>query len=329
MTQAHEKLERELEEWLGLETGTVAVCSSGTAALHLALECLELPQGSEVVVPDYSMIACPRAVSMAGHRPVFVDCGKDLNIDPALSAKAVVDFSPSAIMAVHVYGRRCDMEALSSPYGADEPACPWLIEDMAELHGVPPHPRSDAACWSFYKNKVVAGEEGGAVWFKDKERAEKARCLRSLGFTPAHDYWHVPRGHNYRMSDVHAELIRESLSQFVVNAVLRREREQELDLVCPPEWRMPARQAPWVYDLRISGLTAGRVEHLVAELNQQGIAARCGFKPMRKQEEYCLDGIDWGQWESDRAGREVLYLPLIGGVRSQWMSALEQLVGIV
>lgn len=313
--EAYEHLEQEFGRWTGVEN--VVACASGTAALHLALEALQLPPGSKVIVPDYTMIACARAVTLANLTPVFVDCGKDLLMDPDLvdglleNDRLLKDFTEEdyegvkAIMAVHVYGRRCNMEAIHELAGKYDLT---VVEDMAEAHGVRPHPETDAACWSFYKNKIVAGEEGGAVAFKSTWHQTLAQSLRCLGFTAKHDFRHGPRGHNYRMSNAHARLIIDSLRQVTRNLERRRRQEAAYDSLCPSEWRMPPRDAPWVYDLRIPGLDSDRQDAIVAALNQQGVAARHGFKRMTCQEEYFVPGM--GFTEAAKASREVIYLPL-------------------
>lgn len=308
--QPHELLEKRIGEWLLLDPQCVVACSSGTAALHLAFESLRLPAGSQVVVPDYAMIACARAVSMSGLEPIFVNCLYDLNIDPDLCGSIVRRHSASAILVVHTYGRRCDMDTISRPYG-DDPACPPIIEDMAELHGVKPYFLSTAACWSFYKNKVVAGEEGGAVWFRDVEHAKVARSLRCLGFTEAHDYWHAPRGHNYRLAPSLAQKILESLAQYEDNRRRRCQIEQWYDFYCPDEWKIPGtRQVPWVYDFI---LPPGKPrDKVVKVLNGIGIAARQGFKPLSLQPEYRDRGLRVGMFAKDR-GERVAYLPICPG----------------
>lgn len=314
--EAHVRLEHELASWVGCQPEQVVACSSGTAALHLALEAFELPAGSGVVMPDYSMIACPRAASLAGLVPVFMDCNRDdLLLDPVgvqsllRSARNVTSKQARVVMPVHVYGRRCAMEALHRvclPYRV------IVIEDMAEIHGVPPHSLTDAACWSFYRNKVVAGEEGGAVVFKNPERAATARSLRTLGFTERHDYRHIPRGHNYRMSSVHAELIRQSLIRFGENLAARRRVEKWYDEECPKAWRQPVRDVPWVYDLRIPGLIRDEMRIIVSGLLRSGIPARYGFFPMHLQTEYAAGKVvTVGGWNSVRASEEVFYLPIL------------------
>ena len=99
--QPHERLEERLASWVGEPwddpTRWVA-CSSGTAALHLAIESLGLPPESTVLVPDFTMVAVPRSVVLAGLRPFFVDCGPDLNLDADLLPH--VDVSRHNVRAV-------------------------------------------------------------------------------------------------------------------------------------------------------------------------------------------------------------------------------------
>lgn len=316
--EPYQRLEVAWAEFNGLDPEGMVACSSGTAALHLALEAFRLQAGSEVIMPDFSMIACPRAVVLAGLTPVLVDCGEDLNLDPSLLQDVTNRYS--AILSVHTYGRRCEMERIITSNGGLGWNC--FIEDLAEAHGIRPHPQTDAACWSFYRNKVVAGEEGGAVWFKDKEHARLARSLRCLGFTEEHDFRHIPRGHNYRLSNLHAEAIlhgRNGLDHYAMNLKERRDIEAWYEEECPAEWRMPAREVPWVYDLRIPGLGEELQDIVVEELRKAGIAARHGFKPVGSQAEFqrCRM-VTNGQrdcYESNArvASREVLYLPLSPG----------------
>lgn len=316
--EIYTKLEAEIAKWAGYEPEQVVACASGTAALHLALEAFRLPQGTEVIVPDFGMIAIPRAVSLAGLKPIFVDCRSDLNIDPGLVSDLIDSRWPisgwegtpiSAMIYAHTYGRECDNFRLRK---ATESFGIMTIEDMAEAHGIRPYV-CDAACWSFYRNKIVHGEEGGAVAFRDVEHADLARSLRCLGFTTAHDFTHIPRGHNYRMSNVHAGLILDSLRVIEREVALRRQLEDQYDELCPIDWRMPTRQAPWVYDLRILGLSSDKQTQIVQALNEKGIRARYAFKPLSFQEEYKGSELikEKGKvCQSQIASREVFYLPL-------------------
>lgn len=311
----HEQLEHDWAEFNGLCPDGMVACSSGTAALHLALEAwLPGGGGQRVVVPDYTMVACARAVTLAGMVPAFADCDDRLLMRGKDALRIAYGVNAPAVMAVHVYGRKIDRELLSAIAQGS-----LLIEDMAELHGQPPHKFASAACWSFYANKVVGGEEGGAVWFADYDVAAKARSLRSLGFTEGHDYLHAPRGHNYRLADSLATLVLGSLSKYPLNRAMRRHAEEAYDEALPAEFKMPPRDVPWVYDVRVPGLTYTAQAAVVRGLNAAGVAARMGFKPMSLQREYCGTGAECAEKATSNAHRlapQTLYLPLMSGKKA-------------
>lgn len=300
--EPYEELEVKFAEWNELDPAGMVACSSGTAALHLACEMMGTRSSGRVIVPDLTMVACPRAVVLAGKSPEFCDCDDRLNVKPSEVWKAVDDDVHDGLLIVHTYGRTPDRANLLA-YGRNQ----YVVEDLAEAHGTRPDELSDAACWSFYKNKIVCGEEGGAVWFRDPEHAKRARQLRSLGFTDAHDFTHVPRGHNYRMSNAHAKLILPSLAEADQNLAKRRQIEQWYDARVPKEWHMPPRDVVWVYDLRIPGMVYAQQDNLVRGLNQRGVAARHAFKPMTTLDEW--RGQQPVSPNALRLSQEVIYLP--------------------
>jgi perosamine synthetase len=297
----HQLLEQRFGDWVGVDN--VVACASGSAALHLALEALTLPLGSEVLVPEFTMVACARAVTLAGLRPVFVDCGEDLLIDPN-KVEDKITGQTTAIMPVHIYGRQCDMAAIAD-IATINALC--VIEDCAEAHGIK-HGLADVSCWSFYKNKIIAGEEGGAVSFVGDRFADLARQLRCQGFTADHTFKHIPRGMNYRLSDCHAKLILESLEQAESNLAKRKQVADWYDRHLSPVLKMPKRDVNWVYDIRIHGLTGDRIHRVVKGLNTYGITARCGFKPMSSQPEYY--DPNYYKTKAYTMSKEVLYLPI-------------------
>lgn len=298
----------------------MVACSSGTAALHLAMEVCRAEKHiydmsrehfiDEVITNDFSMIACSRAISLAGLRPVFVDCDDRLTMDVNSLGRAKCRNS-RAVMAVHIYGRICGMTQIGH---AAEARGLFIVEDLAEAHGVCPSPYTDAACWSHYSNKVVGGSEGGTVWFRNPDHAKLARQLRCLGFTDAHDFTHIPRGHNYRLADCLADLIIDSLGKVHDNIQRRKQIEYFYDQRCPARWRMPEREVPWVYDLRLHGIGSLKQTEIVRKLNEAGIQARFSFKPCHRQEEFrnCRMVKDQSRdiySASELASVEVIYLP--------------------
>ncbi len=298
--QAYEQLEQEFAAWVGWPN--MVACSSGSAALHLALEALQLPRESQVTVPEYTMISCARAVTLAGLNPVFVDCNNSLLIDPDLIPQGN-HTDTVATMPVHVYGRRCNMESIIDVAKRDGL---YIIEDLAEAHGIAPHPQTTAACWSFYRNKIIAGEEGGIVAFRCKEHANLAKQLRSVGFTAQHDFLHAPRGMNYRLANILAKPILQSLSRAGANLAKRRAIEAWYNRAVPKDWQMPSRGVCWVYDVRLP--PSIDTASVVRRMNDLGHAARLGFKPMSQQQEYY--SASYRQLNASRLGGRILYLPV-------------------
>jgi dTDP-4-amino-4,6-dideoxygalactose transaminase len=315
--QLFESVEGSLHKILG---GMYFVgCSSGTAALHLALEALKLPKGSEVIVPDYTMIACPRAVVLAGLTPVFADCREDLQVNPN-NVERLITPNTKAIMAVHVYGKSCDMKSImeiAKKYDLR------IIEDLAEAHLLPKHPDSDMGCFSFYKNKLICGEEGGGINTDNDIYRDRLKELRCLGFqycAGLPKYEHKPRGHNYRLSNAHAGIILtegilkldERLAQMKASFEEYHKEFSQSTIARPVYDKV---DSPWVFPLRIRGISRILQTRIVTELNnkrglEQGVSARVGFWPMVWQEEfrdarYRGQGIAWG------LASEVIYLPLI------------------
>jgi dTDP-4-amino-4,6-dideoxygalactose transaminase len=317
--ESYQRLEKEWAEWNGLDPDGMVVCNSGTAALHLAMEVV--PEAyEEVLIPDYTMISCPRAATAAMRMVTLVDCGMGLLMNP--SACGLMEDTPNlVVMPVHIYGRRAEIGRIrESFYHA-----PIMVEDLAEAHGVKPDPETEIACWSFYRNKIVAGEEGGAVWLRHPQWAEHARSLRSVGFTPEHNYVHIPRGMNYRLANSLADQILKSLGQVDRNLGIRRQLESLYDAYCPLDYRMPPRDVPWVYDLRIPGMDKEGQDRLVGGLREKGHRARHGFRPMHMQEEF-QSCMRIGGDNAERLATEIIYLPLDPGLEEQDIARMFHLI---
>ncbi len=335
--EAYQQLEVELAQWLNSLPGNgqkyapeqVVSCASGSSALLLALEALKLPPGSEVVTGDLNMISIPRAISLAGLTPVFVDCDANLLMDSSLLSQAYCPPESRAVVTVHIYGRQVDMgevmDVVDNRGG-------YVVEDLAEAHGVAPHPQTDAACLSFFRNKVLFGEEGGMVAFRDPKHATLARQLRSMGFTEAHNFIHVSRGWNHRLSNANAKLVLQNLRTWDVPVMAwgipgyltvleqRRLISRWWDEALPPEWRMPERDVTWVHDVRVSGLTREKQFQVVKALNATHIEARISFWPMHLQEEFKSCRVV-GNGNAERMANEVFYLPCDPGTVSEEMVA--------
>ena len=171
------EFEDRFSQFCGVKYGVS--CSSGTAAIHLALEALGIGKGDEVIIPTFTMIATANAVIYSGARPVLVDSDSETwNIDPT-RIEGKITKRTKAILPVHIYGHPCDMDAINRI--AEEHDLK-VIEDAAEAHGAEYKGKrtgslSDVAAFSFYANKIITTGEGGMIVTDDKKIAEKATLL--------------------------------------------------------------------------------------------------------------------------------------------------------
>jgi len=124
-----EKFEAAVAQAVG--TGHAAAVSSGTAALHLALLALEIGPGDEVVVPAYTFPATANAVELCGARAVLVDVDPDTFVVDPVAVAAAITSRTRAVMAVHLFGRPVDWEALQTAI----PQEVVLVEDAAGALG--------------------------------------------------------------------------------------------------------------------------------------------------------------------------------------------------
>jgi perosamine synthetase len=198
------------EEAFGQHVGVqhaASVCN-GTVALHLALVALGIGPGDEVVVPTLTYIASVNAIAYTGATPVFVDSVRSTwQMDPE-DVRRHITPRTRAIMAVHLYGQACDMQALGDiarEYGL------FLVEDCAEAFGTQYAGRhvgtfGDISAFSFFGNKTITTGEGGMVVTSDKTLIERARHFKGQGLAAHREYWHDVVGYNYRMSNVAAAI---------------------------------------------------------------------------------------------------------------------------
>jgi dTDP-4-amino-4,6-dideoxygalactose transaminase len=174
--------------------------NTGTSALHLAMRCLDVGPGDEVITVSMSFIATAWPILYLGARPVFVDIDKDrYTMDPAL-LEAAVTAKTKAILPVHLYGQCADLDPILEIARAR--GIP-VIEDCAQAHGAEYKGRRAGSmgvvgCFSFYPSKNLgACGEGGALTFHDSELAGRARRLRD--HAQSRRYFHEEIGYNYRM----------------------------------------------------------------------------------------------------------------------------------
>jgi dTDP-4-amino-4,6-dideoxygalactose transaminase len=218
-----ESFEREFAEYCG-----VAHCvgvSSGTAAITIAALAAGVGPGDEVIVPAHTFVASALGVFHAGATPVFADVNEATGLLDPEAAAAAIGPRTSAILAVHLYGQVCDMDALRAIAGPNQLI---VLEDAAQAHGATWRSRragsfGSAAAFSFYPSKNLGAlGDGGAVCTDDDAIAERARRLRNLGQRAKND--HVLPGFNERLDGLQAAFLRVKLPHLDAWNDTRRER---------------------------------------------------------------------------------------------------------
>lgn len=299
------RFEEEFATYNGVGHGVA--CASGTGALTLALRALGIGPGDEVLVPEFTMIASAWAVTYTGATPVFVDCADDLNLDVSLIEDKITPRT-KAIMPVHVYGRRCDMDAIMNiafEYNLR------VVEDSAEAHSV--RPVGDVACFSLFGNKIITAGEGGVCVTDDARLAAQMKHLRGMAFSEKHDFIHKKLAYNLRMTNLQAGVALAQLERIDEILAARKRIEMYYDQALTGVdgiTRMPPRDVLWMYDV-----LADDRDGLMAHLLRDGIDTRYFFQPMSRQPMYYDE--NWPSLNAARFAARGLYLPTYVGLTEQ------------
>lgn len=290
-----ERFEKAAAARLGLEHA-VAV-SSGTAALHLALEAAGVGRGDEVLMPSLTFIATANAAAYLGAVPRFLDCEETtLGLDPdALEAylKRKKGRRPAACVPVHVMGHPCRIDAIvriCSRYGV--PVIEDATESLGSLYqGRPAGGFGLAAALSFNGNKILTTGGGGMIVTASARLARLARHLSTQAKKDPSIYLHDRVGYNYRLPNLNAALGLAQLER--LSDMLRRKRRiaawyrsalsgtRDLRLVWEPDG---ARSNFWLNTVQAS--TPARAAALRRRLMDAGYESRPLWIPCHRQPMY-------------------------------------------
>lgn len=267
------EFEKKMSDYLGVNDAVAT--SSGTAALHLALKCLDIGSGHEVIMPTGVCSALMYSIKYCGAEPVLADINiTDLNISVE-DVKQKITSKTGAIIVPHMYGVPANLKELK------ELEIP-LVEDCAHsvgasYEGMKVGSFGDAAMFSFYATKMMSTGEGGMVTFKSKDAMERARCLREC--TISSDY---NLQYNYKMTDMEAALGISQLSRLPEFIRKRRELANSYNSEfesCPVT--LPRHDGSIFYRY-IMVLDKPDVDRVVTELAKQGVTGLCPVQPVHE-----------------------------------------------
>jgi len=296
---------------------------SGTSALELALEAAGVGPGDEVIVPSFTFIATATAVSVLGAKPVFADIDQDTLTLDSKSVEGAVTKRTKAVVAVHLFGQPCDMDPLLSLAKSRKLA---VIEDCAQSHlatykGRPTGSIGDLAAFSFYPSKNLgAAGDAGAVTTNDKSLRDSIDILRNCGRSAAAGYNHVRIGHNCRLDEIQAAILRVKLLRLEAWTAARRrvaaiydEGLSGLPITRPPLGSESSKPVFHLYTVRTD-----RRDALAEHLRRHGIGSGVYYPtPVHLQPAYAGLGVKAGTLPvTEAASREVLSLPMFAELSS-------------
>ncbi|MDR5865937.1 DegT/DnrJ/EryC1/StrS family aminotransferase [Halomonas koreensis] len=213
------------------QTDYAIAVANGTTALDLALKGLGIGEGEgrgrdEVIVTSRTFLASASSIVTAGTVPVFADVDRDSQNITAETVAEKITPNTRAILAVHLAGWPCEMDALMA-LAERHGLC--VIEDCAQAHGATYRGRSvgsigHAGCWSFCQDKIMTtGGEGGMVTTNDealwrrmwayKDHGKSWNAVYEREHPPGFRWLHESFGTNWRLTEMQAAIGRIQLAR--------------------------------------------------------------------------------------------------------------------
>jgi dTDP-4-amino-4,6-dideoxygalactose transaminase len=330
--------------------------NSCTAGLQIALHGFGVGSGDEVILPTMTFCATANVVVQLGARPVLVDVGEDLNVDPA-AVEAAITPRTRAIMPVHYGGQSCDLEriyAIAAKHGLA------VVEDAAHAVGSQYHgrfigslfderwarPPARATVFSFYATKNLATGEGGMITVDDGATADRFRRLALHGMSrdawqryasPRSWYYEVLEpGYKQNMTDIQAALGIHQLRRLDEFTRVRQRYAAMYDKAFAdlPEMRLPVRHPHrnhtfHLYPVRFaSGRLRISRDEVIEELTRCNIGTSVHFIPVHVHP-YYRDTFGYAQDDLPNAYRhfsELVSLPLYPAMGEQDVTSVSRAV---
>ena len=283
--------ESEVADYVGVKQA--AALSSGTAALHLALEILGVQKGDHVFCSDLTFVASANAIRYLDAIPVFIDAEPtSWNMSPSALEKAFESVLPKAVIVTDIYGQSADYKLIAEI--CDKHQTP-IIEDAAESLGAEYNRKKcgsfgEMAILSFNGNKIITTSGGGMLLTDRSEFILEAKKLSTQSREVALHYEHTQVGYNYRLSNILAALGRaqlKSLDQYV-------EKRREIfnyyynnlknieGIRFMPEIEN-GKSTRWLSVVLMENINHDKIEDIIRSFSEENIEVRPIWKPMHLQ----------------------------------------------
>jgi len=206
--------------------------ANGTDALYIALKCLNIGKGDEVITVSNTAIPTVAAIINTGARVKFADIGKDFLIDTN-KIISLINKKTKAIIPVHLFGQTCEMNKImkiAKKYNLK------VIEDCAQSTGATYKGKNagtlgDVGCHSFYPTKILgAYGDGGFLTTNNKKLFQKMHRFRFYGIDTLginknwkNKYYSIDHGINSRLSEIQASILNLKLNN--LSGSIKRRRQ--------------------------------------------------------------------------------------------------------
>jgi perosamine synthetase len=315
--------------------GEAVAVSSGTAALHAAMNALDIGPGDEVIVPALTFAASANCIVYQGATPIFADVELDTLLIDAADVAVKITPRTRAIVAVDYGGQPCDYDELKTVaqkrgLGIVADACHSLGASYKER---PVGTLADLNVFSMHPVKAITTGEGGMITTESFETAHRMRCFRNHGVTSNHYdrerqgswvYDMAELGYNYRLSDIQCALGLSQLPRLFGWIERRRAIAQRYDDafasmsgVSSLVLRPGRRHAYHLYVVRLDRACLGTDrDHIFSALKAEGIGVNVHYLPVHLHSFYRRRfGTGLGLCpRAENAYQDILSLPIFPGM---------------
>lgn len=282
--------EAEFSKYLNSEF--VVGCNSGTDALFIALKAIGIKENDEVIIPSHSALATCAAVKMTGAKVIFADIEKDFYTINPKSVEDKISKNTKAVIAVHIYGQSCNMDALQKICRKHKIN---LIEDCAQSAGAEYRSKKlgtigDIGCFSFFptKNLGTVGD-GGCIVTNNKKFFEFSKKFRQYGWDENRDS-KFP-GINSRLDEIQAAVLRVKLRKLdLFNSLRNKIAKNYIDLIDNPNLQLPIVRQESFHSFHLFVVLASNRDKLIGYLESNGVQAGLHYKkPIHETGGYSQD----------------------------------------
>lgn len=285
-------LEQKLADFLDVKY--VSLVSNGTVSLTIALMVMGVGSGDEVIVPDFTMVATPNAVILAGAKPVFVDIDRSTLCMDLNALERVITKKTKAIIPVALNGRAPDMARVAA---IAEKNKLFVLEDAAQAFGSTWQGEylgtfGDIGSFSFSTPKIITTGQGGALITNSKEYYEKIIRLKDFGRINRNSQDHDVVGFNFKFTDLQAAIGVAQMDKLAWRIERKKEmyRLYQKALARVPEITFLLTNlydvSPWFIDILVP-----EPKKLAAYLTEQGIGSRDFYPAIHTTKPYKGTGI--------------------------------------